>query len=64
MIQRIKNTNIIRTLSTETNETEIYSLNLEKICSMKNATINVEDNKIKIYNQEEEKNFDYDGKEI
>ena len=64
IIQKIQNTNLIRTLNNETNETEIYSQNFEKICVMKNANIEKEGNAVKIYNEIEEKYFDINGIEI
>lgn len=64
IIQRIQNTNLIRTLNNETGETEIYSQNFEKICTMKNANIEKEGNTIKIYNDVEEKYLDLNGTEI
>jgi len=64
IIQKIQNTNLIRTLNSKTNETEIYSRNFEKICTMTNANIENDGNIIKIYNKEETKYFDYNGIEI
>jgi len=64
LVQKIQNTNLIRTLNNETNETEIYSQNFEKICTMKNANIEKEENLIKIYNGIETKYFDENGIEI
>lgn len=64
LVQKIQGTNLIRTLNNETNETEIYSQNLEKICTMKNANIEKDENTIKIYNQTETKFFDENGIEI
>ena len=51
-------------LNNETEETEIYSQNFEKICTMKNANIEKEGNIIKVYNETEEKYFDKNGIEI
>ena len=64
LVQKIQDTNLIRTLNSETDETEIYSQNFEKICIMKNANIEKEENTIKIYNEVETKYFDKNGKEI
>jgi len=64
LVQKIQNTNIVRTLNNETQETELYSNNFEKICTMKNANIEKEGDTIKIYNEEETKYFDKNGIEI
>ena len=64
LVQKIQNTNIIRTLNNETQETELYSNNFEKICTMKSASIETEGDTIKIYNQAETKYFDKNGIEI
>lgn len=64
LVQKIQGTNLIRTLNMETNETEVYSQNLEKICTMKNANIEKEEEIIKIYNSTETKYFDKNGIKI
>lgn len=64
IVQRIQNTNLIRTLNNETEETEIYSQDFEKICTMKNANVEKDGNTIKIYNETETKYFDQNGIEI
>lgn len=61
MVQRVKNTKVIRTLDIDTNETEVYSSKLEKICSMKNATIENKDGELIIYNKDKEIKLDLDG---
>ena len=64
LVQKIQNTNLIRTLNSKTNETEIYNKNIEKICEMTNANIASEGELIKIYNQTETKFFNKNGIEI
>ena len=61
LVQVIRNTKVIRTLDIDTSETEIYSSRLDKICSMKNATIENKDNQIIIFNQDNEIKLDLDG---
>ena len=61
LIQRVRNTNVIRTLNIETNETEVYSSKLEKICNMKNATIENKNEEIIIYNKDNEIKLDTNG---
>lgn len=64
LVQKINNTNLIRTLNSDTNETEIYSKQFEKVCTMKNANIENSGNTIKVYNETETKYFDENGIEI
>ena len=62
-LQKIQDTDLLQATLGESQMTEIYNKTMEKICEMPNATIAVE-NYIKIYNEEEEKYFDKDGKEL
>lgn len=62
LVQTIRNTNAIRTLNIDTNETEVYSADLEKICNMKNATIEKKDEEIIVYNKDNEIILDLNGK--
>ena len=64
LVQKIQDTNLIRTLNSETNQTEIYSQNFQRICSMKDANIEKNGKTIKIYNETEEKYFNENGIEI
>lgn len=64
LVQEIQNTKLIRTLNSDTNETEIYSKNFQNICTIKNANIEKEGTIIKVYNETEEKYFDENGIEI
>lgn len=64
LVQKIQGTNLIRTLNSNTNETEIYCKDLKKICTMKNANIEKEENIVKIYNPTETKYFNENGIEI
>lgn len=64
LVQKIQNTNLIRTLNSKTNETEIYNKKLEKLCTMTDASIANDGTGIKIYNEEESKFFDQNGIEI
>ena len=61
LVQHVENTKVIRTLNLDTNETEIYNSNIEKIATMTNATIEVKDNRIEVYNEKEEIKFDLNG---
>ena len=55
---------MLQTLDTDTYQTEIYSSNLEVVCTMENAIVNNEDNYIEIYNDDENKYFNENGEEI
>ncbi len=62
-LQKIKNTDLIQA-SPDNKTIQIYTRNMEKACEMKDATIEVEDTYIKIFNEEEIKYFDKNGKEL
>ncbi len=65
MIQRIKNKNLLQALETTDYKTEIYSDNLEVLCTMQNAIIENEDEYIKVYNNDKEEiYFDKEGNKI
>ena len=61
LIQKIRNKNMIQVLNRKNNKTKVYSSVLEEVVSMKDASIQNEDNYIKIYNKNEEKYLDKDG---
>ena len=63
-VQRVQDTNVIQAVIAENNIVELYSNNIEKICEMKDPKIEVVDNYIKIYTEEETKYFDKDGNEL
>lgn len=63
-LQKIQDTDLIQTTLSESKTTQIYSKTMEKICEMQNATIEIEDNYIKIYNETETKYFNKEGKEL
>ncbi len=62
-LQKIQDTDLLQATLGESQITEIYNKTMEKICEMPNATI-VAEEYIKIYNEEEEKYFNKDGKEL
>ncbi len=63
-LQRIPNTDLIQTTLTEEHKTQIYHKEMNKICEMPSATIEVLEHHIKIYNETEVKYFDKEGKEL
>lgn len=64
LIQKINNKNIIQTLDSESKTTSIYSSNMEKTAEMKNANIDIKDNYIKIYSNEDLEYLDNNGNNI
>lgn len=63
-LQKIQDMDLIQTTLTETKTTQIYSKTMEKICEMQNATVEVEDGNIKIYNELEIKYLSKEGQEL
>lgn len=63
-LQKIKDTDLIQATLADNKTIQIYTRKMEKICEMTNATIEVEDNFIKIYNEEETRYFDKEGREL
>lgn len=64
LLQKVKDTEVIQATNSKNEITELYSDKLDKICEMKNAIIEVQNEYIKIYNEEETKYFDKDGNEL
>ena len=62
-IEKIEGTKCLQTTLSLNSTTQIYNENLEKICEMTNAVIEVKDNYIKVYNNTETKYYDLDGNE-
>lgn len=63
-LQKIKGKDMIQILNNKNDKTYIYSAELEKICEMKNAIIDNQDNFIKVYNNKQEKYYNNQGIEI
>lgn len=63
-LQKIQDTDLIQTTLAETKMTQIYSKTMEKICEMQNATLEIEQDFIKIFNETETKYFTEEGKEL
>ena len=63
-LQKIENTNIIQAIVSNSNTTKLYSKDMSKICEMKDATIEVKNNYIRIYNETETKYFSLEGQEL
>ncbi len=60
-VQNIKGTNIIQTLDSKTNVSEIYNKKMEKISTQKDAHIYIEDKYIEIISADNIEYFDFDG---
>ena len=63
-IQRIENTNMIQTLENNTNMTQIYSKEMNKICELENATVETNKEYIKLYNDKDIKYISKEEKEV
>ena len=64
LIQRIRNKNLIQVLTKKGNKIIIYSSKLKEVISLKNASVQNEENHIKVYNKDEEIYIDKDGNKI
>lgn len=63
-IEKVYNKDIIQATVKNENLTELYSKDLEKICSMQNAIVESNEDYIKIYNDVETKYFNNEGQEL
>ena len=64
LIQQISGTNAFQGVKNDTDTTTIFNKNLENVLEMVHATTEVSDGKIRIYNDSEEVNFDFEGNKI
>ena len=63
-LQKIEGTNIIQASVKQEGITKLYSKDMAELCNLKNAKVVVNNNYIKISNDEEAKYFDKEGKEL
>ena len=63
-LQRVQNTDIIQTIRVNDKITCLYSNDMTKICEMKDASVTSKNDYIVISNENEEKFFNKDGKEV
>ena len=63
-IEKIYNKDIIQANITSENITELYSKDLQQLCSIQNAIVESNKDYIKIYNDTETKYFNNDGQEL
>ena len=64
LIQKIRNKNILQISSRKNDKITLYSAKLEEVVSMKPATLQNEDNYVKMYNKKETAYLDKDGNKI
>lgn len=62
VLQKIEGTDLIQGIKNE--KIDLIDKNMKKILTMKNAQIDIKENYIKIYNSEDRKYLQYDGKEV
>lgn len=64
-LQKLENTDIIETVIASKNRlTTLYAKDMSKICEMEDAIVEIKDNYIKIYNDQDIKYFSKEGKEL
>ena len=63
-LQRVQNTDILQAVTANNNMTKLYSKDMKKICELNNATVEKKNDYIVIYNDNEKKYFNKDGKEV
>ena len=63
-IQKIEDTKMVQAINNDTKMTEIYSEKISKIVELKNAVIQVNDNYLKVFNDNDVKYLSKDGQEI
>ena len=64
MTKKIQGKEIIEVLSNDTKNVEIYNKNIEKVCEMKDAIIDIEKDYIKVYADDGLEYFDNEGNSI
>lgn len=64
VIQKIENTNSIQAIISEPYTIEIYNEKMEKVASMKESNVKVEENYIELASKTERKYFNFSGNEI
>lgn len=63
-LQRVQNTDILQAVTSSNNITKLYSNDMKKLCELKDATVEIKNDYIIIYNDNEKKYFNKEGKEI
>lgn len=63
-LQKVQNTEIIQAVKASDKLTKLYSKDMNKICEMKNANVTLKNEYIAIFNENEQKFFNKEGKEV
>lgn len=63
VLQCIDETNVIQGKISATNTVDIYSKQIQKVATIENAVINVENDYIEVYSEKSTKYFDFEGNE-
>lgn len=63
-LQKVQNTEILQAVIANNNITKLYSKDMKKICELKDATVEIFNEYIVIYNNNEKKYFNKEGKEV
>lgn len=64
VLQKIEDSNVIEAKILAENMTELYSKNMEKVCSMYNSTVYIYEDYIQAYSKDDIKYFDLEGREL
>lgn len=63
-LQKVQNTDMIQTVTAKDKTTRLYSGNMEKICEMQNAKVEIKGDFISVFSESEKKFFNKEGKEV
>lgn len=63
-LQKIQDMDLLQATLAENQTTQIYNKTMDNICEMQNAIIEVKENYIRVYNEEEVRYFGKEGKEL
>lgn len=64
VIQKVRNTNVLQAINTDTKIIDFYNINMEKVYTVSDAIVYAQDDYIKILSDNDRKYLDNNGKEI
>jgi len=64
ILQKIQDTYLVQAVGNENKITEIYSKEMKKLCEMENAIVEVQNDIVRIYNENETRYFNCEGEEL